>query len=439
MDQLDCWPFLATALIAFLGTRLVTDNRRFATGVGLLAATSPLLIAYTMDRYLDIGHPPLFLAAGFAGWFALQRSRPAALTVLACCAAILPLIKHNLYPTSLLLAGWIGLAALPHWRSPGTLVRHVHAFLLATVPPSLIYLIISNFNRLDADRLSIYNIKLQRYDLLALHTPLYLPLLVVLAPLSLILIGRKPWKSLTRLPAWFPVVLGASMAIQLLAYAVFQPVWMPWSRSYVMFWCQPLLLTVVTLGLPRFRNWLPGRNLLLLVAASLITQVVIGHRELNRNVVFHENEVWYDFPVLWEAIENGPREAIGSNPVYMNAPLYPPLSQRIPHPPPIRLEWVTPSEQQLIEDRLLNWNAFSALLPADAEWALYHYHDFRSRMAKLHTWRVSRPPNTIPGWEKITEITDPLSEGHAGVILYRRTATKKETSDVPPPGHPSSL
>ena len=91
---------------------------------------------------------------------------------------------------------------------------------------------------------------------------------------------------------------------------------------------------------------------------------------------------------------------------------------------------------KLVEDRLLEWAEFEALLPADAEWVLFHFHAFRCRVPRLQSWSIA-DPGEPEGWTTMTELLDPLSDGHAGIRLMRR-AGRTGTPGAPRPAPPGS-
>ncbi len=418
--SLGVWS-VATAGVGYWAARRLIGDRRVSLALALLLATSPLLLCYATERYLDIAHP-LFAILLFVELYALIASptSTAAYSVIAA-AGFLSFVRDNTAPTTLLTvlvaAGYVFWHRAPGWR------RWAHAALmvLAGVAPLLAYYRFKSLSTsVDAGRVALRHLSAQNYSDFFMMFPYYVPFVFV------VLAFFAPTGDNKRRIAAASCFV--SLGAQLFAYAVFQPGWMPWSRNYLMFYGQ-----VVACGLigaqallttwPRFRP-----AVLLLCVAGTTWNVWASSRELGRNVVFHEAVLRYDYPRLFEALAGGVLPAGAT--LYMNYPsddtawamaagLHPIGDVKVE-----KIKFDPKTSGYSLRD-FMTFAELRERLPQEAEYVLFHWHEPTTRVPILANWKnAPRPTSTeLADFEILGEFVDPISTGHNGMVLLRHRRT----------------
>lgn len=423
-------PFLATVLTVALVAWRLLGQASLALLCAALVATSPTLLAYTADKYLDIAHPLLAVIASYGIYRSLDGvggslhqsldKKPTAWWVTTAVAAcLLTFVRDNTAPTT--LAFGLAVSAIAYWQT-----RRIAAALLllatATLPFFLFYFMKVRYTQIDANRLEVKNLFHQDYGVFFQMLPVYVPFPFLI--LSLV----AAWASDDREVQIFALVSGSALWGQLAIYGLFETGWMPWSRNYLMFFGQFTVLALVGAHEAiRLRpRWSPVVAVLL--GLGILANLGIDTLFLNRNKWFHEAEIRYDYERLFT--ESRDKGLIADHEtVYMNFPTYARIAfdyagARVgaPHAQFIEVKFKPGSNAFEIVD-FMTFEELASRLPQDARLVLFHWRDSHSMVPALRDLkRVARPSQAeLSGWTILADITDPWSRGADGMLLLKRT------------------
>lgn len=397
------FPFAATSLVAFLWCRLEAIAILPSVIFGLLFATSPLLLTYTTDFYLDIGHPVLAIAA-FALLARFFRGSNRSGVGSAVCASLLFFVRDNALPTTAVVAFALFCQTLYRDRSPRGFRRGTVLGVLTLLPPVLYLVLKTRATLVDTARLSVQNLFLQDY------VTFFAYLLFYCGPYFLL-------GALTR-RRLFLGLLALAFVGELLVYGLFQPGWIPWSRNYMMF-LGPLAGMGI-LGLASLpRNPTAYRAALGILGLQVVFQGYGLIAQFNRNEYFHENEIRFEYREFFARIARETPDACAAG-ILTNVPIAIPWSwrQALPALGPCQLSPIVASPGSPFAD-------FSELLKQHAArptpFFIYQWRRARTHIPVLQALpSAPPPPRDLPqGVKLLFSQPDPWSEGEAGLALYR--------------------
>ncbi len=400
-------PYVALVIASYaFAIRLGSDKTR-AWLLSLVTATSPLLLCYTSDKFLDISHPLLFFA-GFASLTLGALRHRSWFAVAIWCAGLLPLLRDNGLPTTLVLAGAVALFEL----FGGRFVSAAVAFVVGAGPGLAYYVLKTLGTAVDSARLSASHLGQQDYDLFFAYLPVYLPWALVLTAGC----GLWAWRGTARRVVLCATV--ASLLGQMAIYALFEPGWMPWSRNYLMFFGQVLFLGCVgapTRGVRRALFFAGALGL------NVATNIYLNCFELPRNRLFHEPIAVYRYDHLSSFIAANPEVLPPNSTVYMSVPAAVPLAFKVVPFPGIEFKPV------YFSDSPVDWRSFISFpellrrVPSESRYFLFHWRVSRG-VFKVGRSAVPRPSaQEIAGYRILFESEDPLSDGNAGLMLLENT------------------
>ncbi len=413
-------PFLFMGLITFICAYTLLKNKILSFLFTLVISTSPLLLAFTTDKYLDIGHVPLFFLLFTCLYWGISKKNINALTLAGVIASLMPLIRENAIPTTLLISAFLGLY--------GTFIypkRFSWATLIATatiLPFLLFYYFKLHFLAIDTDRLSLHNAFHQDYQALFKMAFIYFnPIILTFSVIALF------WKdNNTRLVI---ALIFASIFGQLAIYALFQPGWMPWSRNYLMFHSQFIFLALLGIRWIQQYSLKLKSTLHLLLIFAILFNCFLDKHQLNRNQFFHEIEIRYDYLALFNYLsttQDIPKKSV----IYLQAPIAIPYSFRYSQeiienkrgkPFSFSLHLIEKNHQAASFENMMTFNQFIKLAPHHAQYFLFHWWVPGSDIKIISTYpQVLRPtPTELAHYQVLFKSYDPWSDGKAGLMLLK--------------------
>jgi hypothetical protein len=414
------FPYLGLVVGATVCAWRLSRSQIFSLLVGTVVALSPLNLSFATDKYLDLGHPAVFLLASFHLVSFLRDPRKADGSAWLCAlyAGILPLVRENAIPTTLLYVATISVVLLIQRRIQLTL----RCGVVAVAPFAVYYLakISAGASSIDTTRLSFSYVSQQDYGLFFQWLPFYLPIEFAGLVLLVVLISRTDF--LKEYRAGVVIVL-ASFFAQLLIYAVFEPGWMPWTRNYLMFSGQLLFLAVLAFSV--FMRAVPARGLVAhsTLAIGAICLLALDLKELPRLGRFHENELKYDYRELREIIER--TSSTPGERVYFQIPIIVPASLlRYFRGASFVAEPVLFDGQRADRRNFMSWSDFAQRVPHEAKTAVFHYRSSTvlPQAIREHPQQSRPTPQQISeaGWKTIADIPVALADGKSGMLLLRR-------------------
>lgn len=402
-------PFLLFLPLVYAAVVSELKDGPIAFLFALTVATSPLLLCYTMDKYLDIGHPILFFLAALS-LLNLEKHSERRDWVVAMSAGLLSLVRDNGAPTTLLIAILLGMKYIFFMKPPRARTALLMAFTGAG--PFLVFFVCKTLNtRVDMDRLGIGNIPLQNYGGFFSHTIYYLPL-------AGLLFGVLAFFSRAAARRWAALILLGSLAGQFSLYALFQFGWMPWSRNYLMFYSQILVLGILGVQevLERFPSSKPLVSFGLLAALGF--QLYLDTTQLNRNIIFHEIQMNFPYSKIAEFIAASPE---------------------IPKHASFVVNGMVEIPRQLLKDgtrakdiqfrQTFSWEdkavipfrEFRKSLTPASEWIMFQWREPRDAIPISRITRINRPsPKELTDFEVLNEFFDPRSDQTSGILLLHR-------------------
>jgi hypothetical protein len=410
-------PYFALVWATYSFTYRITKNNLYSLLMSCLTATSPVLLCYTSDKFLDIGHPILFFV-GFLSLLLGVRGNRSSLAIAIWCASLMPLVRDNALPSALLLATFVAVHELVERR----IVSAVIALLVGCWPGAAYYVLKSLASSVDSARLSVSNLAQQDYGLLFAFLPVYIPWAVVLLCLYSIVSLRRSSG------IWMPVVILSSVGAQLAIYALFEPGWMPWSRNYLMFFGQFLALGVYALSVVPAER---GQLVKVMLSMNIATNVYLNYSELNKNRIFHEVSVMYRYDQLMDFIKKNPVLVPPQAEIAMSVPVAIPLSFRIEQQG-ANLKPIYYADSAADWRSLMSFEEFVRRVPERHKLLLYHWRTSRA-LFKASGSSVSRPSNEQLGAYRILfESVDPLSDGASGFLLLESQLDRDEVGTAAP-------
>ena len=412
------FPYLGTAAVSFLISLHLLRKSGLALLLTLAYVSSPLLLSYTADKYLDIGHPVLFsLSSYWIYQLILVRSEYAALMA-ALAVSVLFSVRDNSAPTTLLysvvififFSPWGGFApkGLRSWKKSGFF------FLTAFFPLFAYVAIKTGVNQGDVARLSINHIFSQNYRDFFSHLLLEIPLvtLLFLLPGALVFTGKKLEQEKT---IGIGVLLLSCFG-QLGIYSIFQPGWMPWSRNYLMFCGQIFVCALIAFAeIMRFGK--KGIQVAAVVSVVIVFafNLVFGSLELKSNRFFHENEFHYEYQTLFKELVKSnfiPRgSTVFTNFTDTTSLLY--SAKQVGFP----LEHYP---RTMVGGLLVSFENFVQSATKGARYFLFHYRNPQSAMPILkNNYPVNHRPteSELEGFKILIDLPDPGSNQKIGMIL----------------------
>ena len=202
---------------------------------------------------------------------------------------------------------------------------------------------------------------------------------------------------------------------------------MPWSRNYIMFYSQTLVLgllgaVVLIEKAPRLKS-----ALVVGLVAGIGFQLYLDGTQLTQNALFHENEISFPYDAVADYIAHDPRIPMRST-FYMNALVSIHTSfyrSKLEENNVKALRY-----EQLFADGEKRWSPrswipfekFKKTLPADAELVFFQWREPRTAVQSSRMWQVPRPkPDELSGFEVLHEFYDPWSAKTTGIMLLKRT------------------
>jgi hypothetical protein len=264
---------------------------------------------------------------------------------------------------------------------------------------------------MDGSRLSFHFLSEQNYFVFFQSSIFYLPWIpiFILLPWS--------WKKLSK-PSLYAVIIAVlSFGAQLFLYGLFQPGWMPWSRNYLMFYGQILFIAWI------LSDELQGKTFKWLTPLALLIQVgfqLTLFPELKNNILFHENEIIYNYPAVFHQLSHN--RLIKECPeVVANVPLSKSESWRRAEslfPPKIKFTILRQLNQ---EPRFQNFKDFLNEVNEQKVCLLYHYRKNITQIPFLSSnFNAERPDlDSLKNFEVLIDFIDPISQGRNGILLLK--------------------
>ncbi len=408
-------PFLMCIILTYLISQDIVGVPRISALNSLLVATSPLLLSLTSDKYLDIGHPAVFMFVCFGFYKSVKTGNIKWQVITAVSAGLLPLIKDNAVPTAFIAgAGLFYLRVKKFW----TLQRSGQGVLLlaAACLPGVMYVFMKSQNVCgDAERLAFQNIYIQDYRLFFMFLALYSPIaFVFMSPLGLF---RDKQNVL------FAVFLLGSLTGQFFVYAMFFPGWIPWTRNYLMFYGQIAVCGIMGMSTAlkyiRHGSWW----IIFICFISLAFNLIFGALNVRKNVFFHELETGYPYDHLSEYINNN-KTTFNNSEIYVHVPAS--MSKFRVNIPEVNVKIIPVSAcGAAAKNSMMSFEEFEECLPASARYCLFHWRISRAHVPAAEFPKVRKPE--LLGRKNIrviAEFSDARSDGNIGIMLFERKIFK---------------
>ena len=419
-------PLLVMTVLTFVLARKLLKDRLLALLFSAVISTSPLLLAFTMDKYLDIGHLPLLLITFASLYLGVTQKNIYALTLCGISASLAPLVRENILPTTLLISVFLGIYGT--FIYPKKLKWAILITLATALPFCLFYFFKIHSTTVDIDRLSLKNIFLQDYSALFVMSAIYLNPFICLCSLLAFF-----WKN-TKVRLVITIILASALG-QLCIYTFFESGWMPWSRNYIMFDSQFIFLALLGIA------WVQKHFLKLkpVTAALMITAILfnlwLDKTELNRNQLFHEIEIRYPYEKLFSYLYTTQNILSGSQ-IYAQVPIALPysfhyaeqmLKNKFATSLAVTFQQVWRNHQAAGYDNMLTFKEFTQRVPAQAEYLLFHWwQPTNTKMKVLNRYSHIEKPTAkeLLPYKILFAESDPWSDGKAGFILLKKRLSK---------------
>jgi hypothetical protein len=419
-------PFLLTNLITFICARQLLRNQMLAILFTIVISTSPLLLSFTIDNYLDIGHAPIFLIIMSCLYWGVKKNNIYLLTLAGIFASLAPLVRENAIPTTVLISLFLGLYGSLIY--PKNLKWSTLISIITILPFALFYYFKTHYTSIDADRLSILNIFHQDYMSFFKMLFFYLnPFIIILSLFSLLWTDKK-----TRLIVAFII---ASLSGQLLIYALFQPGWIPWSRNYMMFYSQLIFLSL--LGISWLHTYSSKFKIVtaMLLILAIIFNCILDKSQLNKNKYFHEIEIQYNYLSFFDYLYNSHDAVKPNSLIYLQVPIATPYSfqysqeaMRNKHQNPLSVSFkqIEMNHQPAAMENMMTFRQLTKIMPKDAHYILFHWWIPNSKINILSIYpHIPKPTQQeLINYKILFENADPGSNGNAGIMLLKKYNTK---------------
>jgi hypothetical protein len=383
----------------------------------VVTASSPVLLCYTSDKFLDIGHPILFFMGFIALAVGVLQDR-SWLSVAVWSASLMPLVRDNALPTTLVLVGAVAVYELSRARFAASVV----ALFVGCWPGVAYYLTKSAVTSIDSTRLSYNNIWQQNYGLFFGYLPVYIPwAFLLLGCCGLVALGWRSWSQ-----RFIVSSLVASLFAQLAVYAIFEPGWMPWSRNYLMFFGQVVALACLGFLVYRATH---RRLWVLILTLNVATNAYLNFFELTRNRLFHESIAIFHYDKLKTFMLSNPSVVPHGSTIHVSVPVvFPHLpfsSMQIPRDTGVMFNPIIFAGYIFDWRSLMSFRDFIERAPQDAKYLMFHWRV--SRLLFNHgRSNAARPTGEeLAGFRVLFEAVDPFSDGLTGMILLERIAASK--------------
>lgn len=413
--------YLAIIFTTYLFARLIIKSRLISALIATIPISSALLLTYTTDFYIELPYVSVFIFSFWLlAWGIRHHSKEIVITAILV-SSLAPIIRES----SIAGTGGIVLAAII-WqyfnleKEKKHFTRLLSAgwyFLVGFLPFLIYYLIKSHYTPWDSDRTSLIFIFKQNYFALFGYALLYLGPLAVFSCLFFICSPYKQAGENRYLVLAALVGIAGSIILQ----SVFIPGFMPWTRNYLFYYGQFIILTTLFLS-HLYKAWNKSSIAILipLLCLSIIFNICITITCFKNDNLFHESEIIFNIKPISNYIEEHWSEFIQQK-IYIAWPdRFPNFPEKL-LPPYVTLTKIT----QPIIYQFLEWPLIQPILPPNTRYVLFYYLKNESQPENFH--HVSIPlvhiPTELLGYHLLINSIDPWSKGKSGIMLLEKKAT----------------
>lgn len=409
-------PYLIATLAFYLLARVVTGDRRTSFLLGLIPASSPLLISYTMSFYIEIHYVGLVLFAATLLVCGLKQQRNDCLAAAAFVASIAPLIRESAFPSAFAIGATAALAVIIRPNFQAQWIRRLahggYLLTLAMLPFAVYYTAKSNYTNRDKELTSLLNVFLQDHASLALYSLLYLgPVVLALAGAAFL-----SWRKHALLILAALVALVGAHTI----YAMFDPGYMPWSRNYLLYYAPLLMLVALGAESIRSHSIAAGRKLTWALTAAVALNIGISFLCLDDNRFFHESEAVFDEAKIARYLRDHRtrfegRVLASARPAHMGA-----WQEWVPNF--TSLSSLKEFDHPAYRGSFVPFHRVIRRLHPEAPFLLFYWFENHSRPKIFREIpRAPKPrPDELKGFIVLVEAPDRWSGGKSGVMLLAR-------------------
>jgi hypothetical protein len=448
--------YLAVVITTYILSRFIVKSRLISGLFALLSISSALLLSYTMSFYIELHYVGVLLFSFWLLALGTEKNSPEVIFTAVFVSSLAPIIRESA------IGGTIGIviaAMLWHYLQGKSEKKIISRWLpcllyllVGLLPFSMYYTAKSNYSSWDKTRTSFSFLTQQDYYSLFTYAFMYLGPLLILSSFILCIYFKRATQhsssvidyfclkksSLinegfhseqllsaklehTSKPAHLYILLAAVVGIilELAIQAIFLPGFMPWTRNYLFYYAQFMVLSILCVNYFLQKKESKIKIFLIpLLVCSVFINTFIGNTYLKSNKWFHESEVVFDLRPITAYI-NEHRQQFENRSIYIYWPEHFPTYPESLLPNFIKLIKIPALKA---EPLFFSFERVQSALPKDARYILFYYLKNSAKPQAFHNIpAVKRPQLSHFPYHVLIESIDPWSSGNNGVMLLEKT------------------
>ncbi len=406
--------YLAVVLSTYLLARIMIQSKVISFFLALLPITSALLLSYTMSFYIELHYVSiLILSFALLAWGVKDKSKEMVMTAIFV-VSLAPITRESG------VTGACGIIfAAMIWRyfnidtTKSILIRLISAswyLAIGLVPFVMYYISKSHYTEWDKTRTSIKFLLDQDYVELIKYAAIYLGPLAIFSFFFIPQIKKSPYLFLAAI---------SGIAASLLMESIFLPGYMPWSRNYLFYYADFIVLTTTCISFIWQSSYKLKQLAPMLLIIGIVANGLITIKYLPNDELFHESETVFNFDPITKYITQNTHE-------FANQKIYLFWPQGFPtYPEKLLPKDITLAKISTIAQRpnFIPFDLVEDNLPKDAKFVLFYYLK-NSSLPKAFSSipSVQRPEQQqLNHYKILVESIDPWSKGKSGVMLLEKT------------------